>query len=109
MSSSADHIYLDLGVVNNDNNGSQIKRNLQFSENRSSSVLDNPSNYEMSVVRFQMDTPNYSLPVFVPLLNVDGTNGLPKILHRLRRPMEVHLLRLSLQQMLLMLLLLQVL
>ena len=77
MSSSSDHIYLDLGVVNNDNNGSQIKRNLQFSESRSSSILDNPSNYEMTVARFQMDTPNSSLPIFVPLLNVDGVNTDP--------------------------------
>ena len=74
MSSSADHIYLDLGIVNNDNNGSQLKKELIFSESRSSTILDNPSNYELAVARFEVDTPNNSLPLFVPLLNVDGVN-----------------------------------
>lgn len=75
MSSASDHIYLDLAIVNNDRQGSQIKTNLQFSENRTNPVLDNPSNYEMSVVRFEVDTPAVTLPIFIPLLNVDGTNG----------------------------------
>ena len=75
MSSACDHSYLDLEIVNNDRLGSQLQTNLQFSENRSNPILDNPSNYEMSVVRFEVDTPAVTLPVFIPLLNVDGVNN----------------------------------
>jgi len=75
MSSSPDHIYLDLEIVNNDRQGSQIKTNLQFSENRTNPILDNPSNYEMSVVRFEVDTPAVTLPIFIPLVDVDGVNN----------------------------------
>jgi len=75
MSSAPDNNYLDLEIVNNDKQGSQIKTNLQFNENRTNPVLDNPSNYEMSVVRFEIDTPAVSLPIFIPLVDVDGTNG----------------------------------
>ena len=83
MSNTEDHIYLDLGVVNNDNDGSQAKKNLVFSETRTSNILENPSDYQLSVARFQLDTPNTSLPIFVPLLNTQGTphspNGRPNI------------------------------
>ena len=75
MSSAPDHIYLDLSVVNNDNQGSKNKNVLQFSENRTNPILYNPSNYEMSVVRFEVDTPASTLPIFIPLLNVDGVNN----------------------------------
>lgn len=75
MSSAPDHIYLDLSIVNNDKQGSKIKSNLQFNENRTNPILDNPFNYEMAVVRFQVDTPGVTLPLFIPLLDVDGTNA----------------------------------
>ena len=75
MSSAPDHIYLDLSVVNNDTQGSKNKNVLQFSENRTNPILYNPSNYEMSVVRFEVDTPASTLPIFIPLLNVDGVNN----------------------------------
>jgi hypothetical protein len=77
MSSAPDHIYLDLAVVNNDTDGSRNKNTLQFSENRTNAILYNPSNYEMSVVRFEVDTPASTLPLFIPLLNVDGVNNDP--------------------------------
>lgn len=75
MSSSPDHIYLDLSVVNNDNTGSRPTSVLNFNETRTNPILDNPSNYFLSVVRFQVDTPGVYLPIFVPLLNVNGVNS----------------------------------
>ena len=74
MSDEPDHIYLDLSICNNDKEGSQNKTFLSFSENRTNAVLNNPSNYEMSIARFEVDTPAATLPIFIPLLNIDGVN-----------------------------------
>lgn len=77
MSSAPDHVYLDLFTVNNDTTGSAIKTNLKFTETRTNSILDNPSNYFLSVARFEVDTPAVSLPIFIPALNIDGINTNP--------------------------------
>ena len=74
MSNSPDNVFLDLSTVNNDTTGSVIKSNLEFSETRTQDFLSNPSNYFLSIVRFNVDTPNTSLPVFIPLINNDGAN-----------------------------------
>lgn len=74
MSSSPDNIYLDLSTVNSDNLGGGVKRSLQFNENRTNPILNNPSNYFLSVVRFSVDTPGVSLPLFIPKLLIDGVN-----------------------------------
>lgn len=75
MSSSPDHLYLDLSIINNDNTGSQPKTSLSFQESRTNPILTNPSNYFLSIARFEVDTPGVSLPIFIPLLNVDGVNN----------------------------------
>lgn len=77
MSSAPDHVYLDLFAVNNDSTGSGIKTVLEFTETRTNNILDNPSNYFLSVVRFEADTPAVSLPIFIPALNIDGINNNP--------------------------------
>ena len=77
MSSSPDHVYLDLFAINNDTTGSGIKTNLQFTETRTNSILDNPSNYFLTVARFEADTPAVTLPIFIPALNIDGINADP--------------------------------
>lgn len=73
MSSSPDHLYLDLSIVNNDTTGEALQP-LNFRETRTTPILDNPSNYFMSVARFEVDTPGYSLPMFQPKLLLDGEN-----------------------------------
>ena len=73
MSSSPDHLYLDLSIVNNDTTGEQ-QIPLNFRETRTNPILDNPSNYFMSVARFHVDTAGYSLPIFMPKLLLDGVN-----------------------------------
>lgn len=78
MSSAPDHVYLDLFTVNGDNNGSGIKTNLYFNETRSTNILDNPSNYFLSIVRFECDTPGVSLPLFMPAMCIDGVNADPR-------------------------------
>lgn len=79
MSSSPDNIYLDLSTINSDNLGSSVKSALVFNENRTNPILDNPSNYFLSVVRFNVDTPGVTLPIFNPLILIDGTNNDPNL------------------------------
>lgn len=59
------HIYYDLQMINN-NTGSPNTApvNFTYQETRNSPFLDCPSNYFMSVIRFQVQTP--TLPVFIP-------------------------------------------
>jgi hypothetical protein len=74
MSSLPDHIYLDLSVINNDNTGEKIKTNLSFTELRNNPFLDNPDNYYLGICRFEIDTPGFSLPQFIPIILLDGEN-----------------------------------
>ena len=75
-SASPDHIYLDLALINNDNQGNSPKSSLTFNDVRTNPILTNPSNYFMTIARFAVDTPAISLPMFIPLLNMDGTNSI---------------------------------
>ena len=75
MSSNPDNVYLDLVVVNNDNTGGQAKTSLSFTETRNSPFLDNPDNYYLAVARFEVDTGGFSLPLFSPVLLLDGSNN----------------------------------
>ena len=77
MSSAPDHIYLDLFTLNSDNKGTGVRTALNFTESRTTNILDNPSNYFLSIVRFQADTPAVSLPVFMPAILCDGVNTDP--------------------------------
>jgi hypothetical protein len=71
-------IYYDLDVVNtfnpqkNSNFTPQTNR-LTFSEVRSSPILDNPSDYFLSIVRFSLDTAG-SMPIMLPQIDLDQVN-----------------------------------
>lgn len=59
------HIYYDLQMINNNTGAPNTAPvNFTYQETRNSPFLDCPSNYFMSVVRFQVQTP--TLPVFIP-------------------------------------------
>jgi hypothetical protein len=58
------HAYFDLDITNNDTAPSRIAPNLSFDEIRQNAILSNPSDYFLSIVRFQVDT--VALPVFIP-------------------------------------------
>lgn len=71
----ADHIYYDLDIVNAEPTDVQLRNyplanKLNFTEVRSSPILLNPSDYYLSIVRFELDTAN-SLPVFIPQIFLD--------------------------------------
>lgn len=66
------HIYYDLNITNNDTSNNNTTPFLEFNETRSNPILDNPSNYFVSVIRFSLETP--SLPVFIPALKLPSVN-----------------------------------
>ena len=45
---------------------------MNFQETRSSPFLQKPSDFNLSIVRFSLDT--YNLPVFIPIINFESTN-----------------------------------
>ena len=57
-----DTIYCDCKIVNNDQ---QNPQRLIFNDIRSSPILSNPELYQLSVIRFTMETGNI-LPIFQP-------------------------------------------
>jgi hypothetical protein len=71
------HIYYDLQLYNNDCLGSSTNTPVQFTETRTSTILANPSEYFLTIARFNLDTP--SLPVFLPEVQTDSTLNPPTI------------------------------
>jgi len=60
-----DHIYYDVLVTNfNSTTGNPIP--IYFNENRTNPIIPCTGEYEMSIIRFQVDTPD--LPVFIPVI-----------------------------------------
>jgi hypothetical protein len=60
-----DHIYYDVLISNfNSTTGNPIP--IYFNENRTNPILHTTGEYEMSIIRFQVDTPD--LPVFIPVI-----------------------------------------
>jgi hypothetical protein len=78
---SPTQIYYDLDVVNtfnpseNTTQTNQLNR-LTFTEVRSSPILDNPSDYFLSIVRFSLDTAG-SMPIMIPQIDLDQTLATP--------------------------------
>lgn len=66
------HIYYDLDMTNNDQTGLKAPVPLVFNEIRNSPVLSNPSDYFLSVIRFQVDS--VTLPSFIPQIEVGQAN-----------------------------------
>lgn len=66
------HIYLDLDAVNNSNTGLYVP--LKFKDIRKTSILQNPQEYFFSIVRFNIQTTGFTLPVFIPLIKLGQTD-----------------------------------
>lgn len=69
-----DNIYFDVLVTNfNSTTGNPIP--IYFNENRTNPIIPVTGEYEMSIIRFQVDTPD--LPVFIPIIKPSqGLNNL---------------------------------
>lgn len=65
-----DTVYYDCNIVNNDQEKPQ---RIIFNDIRSSPILSNPELYQLSVIRFSMETGN-SLPIFIPSIQIGQPN-----------------------------------
>lgn len=70
-----DNVYLDLNITNlKSANTNPVPIN--FNENRNSPVVSNSGMYNLSIVRFSLET--QTLPIFIPIIaSTDPTTGLP--------------------------------
>jgi hypothetical protein len=66
-----DHLYFDITIANLQTTISTPPF-LYFNEIRDKPFIDCPENYEMSIIRFSLDTP--TLPVFIPEIAVNSGN-----------------------------------
>jgi hypothetical protein len=67
----SDNIYLDL-LITNINNQNSAPVLLNYNQVRDTALLKKPSDYEMSIVKFQLGTT--TLPVFTPIIQYQSTN-----------------------------------
>ena len=65
-----DLIYYDILASNYTKETSNIR--LNFQETRASPFLNKPSDFNLSIVRFSLDT--YALPVFIPIINYESND-----------------------------------
>ena len=65
------HVYYDASIINNDQSGKKSPPRLNFQDIRSTPVLSSPELYELSVVRFNLQTAN-SLPIWIPTIQLDN-------------------------------------
>ena len=70
IKSDDDLIYYDILATNYTKETSSIR--LNFQETRSSPFLQKPSDFNLSIVRFSLDT--YNLPVFIPIIKYESPN-----------------------------------
>lgn len=66
-----DYVYYDM-TFNNYQNTNVEPSLLEFKETRNSSLINNPNDYNLSIVRFQLDTP--SLPSYIAQIQPNQSN-----------------------------------
>lgn len=64
------NVYYDANIINNDQSGIKDPPKLVFQDIRSTPILNHPELYELSVVRFNIQTAN-SLPLWIPSIQLD--------------------------------------
>jgi hypothetical protein len=61
------HLYYDIRITNSDQVGSTVIRpQVKFNETRSTPYIERPDDWEISVVRFEVDTYGQSMPLMIP-------------------------------------------
>lgn len=69
--SNLEHIYYNLSILNNSiTNNKQIAR---FYESRAEPIIEDPINYEMSIIRFSMNNIK-TIPILIPLIETSQTD-----------------------------------
>lgn len=72
------NVYYDANIINNDQSGTKDAPKLVFQDIRSTPILSYPQLYELSVVRFNIQTAN-SLPLWIPSIKLDQVEFDPNI------------------------------
>ena len=67
------NIYYDANIINSDQSGTKPPPRLVFQDIRSIPILSRPELYQLSVVRFNLQTAN-SLPLFIPNIQINNYN-----------------------------------
>ena len=68
-----DHIYLNLSLINNDTTDGANPA-IVFTETRQNAIIQNPMEYNFSIVRFDMNGPGKDLPMFIPRIEIGQSN-----------------------------------
>lgn len=69
------HLYYDIRVTNSDQYGATIQRpQVKFNETRSVPYIERPDDWNVSVIRFEVDTYGVSLPLMIPAVEIGQTN-----------------------------------
>ena len=74
------HIYYDINMFNDDSTGNSSSVPVKFTETRNQPILQNPSEYFMSVVKLNIDTA--SLPIMIPEVQVDEPSNVNKTIYK---------------------------
>ncbi|CAM9651935.1 unnamed protein product [Ectocarpus fasciculatus] len=72
MNNKPEHVYYDVQINNFESTGTESQP-LRFQENRSSALVGKASDYEMSIVRFELDT--YSLPSWIASIEPEQSDA----------------------------------
>ena len=72
------NVYYDANIINNDQSGHKPPPRLVFQDIRSTSLLTYPELYELSVVRFNLQSTN-SLPLWIPSIQLNQAQYEPNL------------------------------
>lgn len=72
------HVYYDANIINNDQSGFKPPPRLVFQDIRSIPILTRPELYQLSVVRFTLQT-GASLPIWIPNIQLNNNLGDPNL------------------------------
>lgn len=77
-----DNIYYDLLITNIESSTNTSLPILQFTDNRNTNIINNAEQYEVSILRFYLNTNGLGLPFFIPTCsNEDGNTDTNKTIY----------------------------
>ena len=74
------HIYYDINMFNDDSTGNSSSVPVKFTETRNQPILQNPSEYFMSVIKLNVDTA--SLPIMIPEVAVGEASSVNNTIYQ---------------------------
>ena len=77
-----DHLYLNLSIINSDVSNDGTDPAIVFTETRQNTIIQNPMEYNFSIVRFDMNGPGKDLPIFIPRIQT-GQSDVNKTVYQI--------------------------